>query len=128
VFGRAARQETVTEGYFSDRWRIWRGGKLIYADNFRLEGPIDALLRKRSVANGHRAIATFVHVAPDAASRLEAARTFLDSSSDCEVAASAWNGLLAVRFCAVTIDALRRAAIRFLIGFRGAPMPRVWLS
>ena len=128
VFGRAARQENVTEGYFSDRWRIRRGGKLVYADNFKLDGPIDALLRKRSVANGHRAIATFVHVAPDAVSRLEAARALLERASDCEMAASAWNGLLAVRFCAVTIDALRWAASPFLIGFRGAPLPRVWLS
>ncbi len=128
VFGRAARREAVIEGYFSDRWRIWRGGKLVYADNFKLGGPIDALLRKRSVAKGHRVIATFVHVAPDGVSRLEAARALLECTSDCEMAASAWNGLLAVRFCAVTIDGLRRAASRFLIGFRGAPLPRVWLS
>ncbi len=64
----------------------------------------------------------------DAEARLEEARQSLVSSDECEAAASAWNGMLAVRFCAVGIEALRRSACRFLLSFRHAPLPRVWLS
>jgi urease accessory protein len=128
VFGRAARAETISAGLFVDRWKIRRAGRLVYADTLKLEGPISRLLQKPTVANGARAVATFLHIAPDAESRLDNARALLPGDSGCEAAASAWNGLLAVRFCAVTIEALRVAASRFLVGFRSAPLPRVWLS
>jgi urease accessory protein len=128
VFGRGARAERLTSGFFEDRWRIRRGGRLVYADTLRLEGPIADLLQKPSVGNGARALATLIHVAPDAEARLEDARECLAAIGGCEAAASAWNGLLAVRFCAVTVEALRAAAIPFLLAFRGEPLPRVWLS
>ncbi len=128
VFGRAARAERMADGLFEDRWRIRRGGRLVYADTLRLEGPIGDLLQKPSVGNGARALATLIHVAPDAEARLDAARDHLASGNGCEAAASAWNGLLAVRFCAVTVEALRAAAVPFLLAFRGEPLPRVWLS
>ena len=39
VFGRAAMGETVTRRRcFADRWRVRRGGRLIFAENFRLDG------------------------------------------------------------------------------------------
>jgi len=128
VFGRAARMESIADGLFADRWRIRRGSRLVYADTLRLSGPIADLLRKPSVGNGARAFATLIHVAPDAEARLEAAREQLASGNGCDAAASAWNGLLAVRFCAVSIEALRAALCPFLLAFRGEPLPRVWLS
>ncbi len=128
VFGRGAREERMTDGFFEDRWRVRRGGRLVYADRLRLEGPIADLLQKPSVGNGARALATLIHVAPDAEARLEDARECLAPVNGCEAAASAWNGLFAVRFCAVTVEALRAAAIPFLLAFRGEPLPRVWLS
>lgn len=128
VFGREARAEVIADGLFIDRWRIRRGLRLVYADALRLDGPIADLLRKPSVGNGARAFATLIHVAPDAEARLEAAREQLTSGNGCDAAASAWNGLLAVRFCAVSIKALRAAICPFLVAFRGEPLPRVWLS
>jgi urease accessory protein len=128
VFGRAARQERIADGFFEDRWRIRRGGRLVYADTLRLSGPIADLLAKPSVGNGAVALATFLYVAPDAEARLEEARQSLPTESHCDAAASAWNGLMAVRFCAVSIEALRNSASRFLLAFRHAPLPRVWLS
>jgi len=128
VFGREARAEHIADGLFEDRWRIRRGGRLVYADSLRLDGPIADLLRKPGVGKGARAFATLIHVAPDAEARLDFVREHLASSQDCDAAASAWNGLLAVRFCAMTIEALRNAAISFLLAFRGGPLPRVWLS
>ncbi|MBM6593302.1 urease accessory protein UreD [Microvirga pudoricolor] len=128
VFGRAARREVITDGLFEDRWRIQRGGRLIYADTLKLSGPISELLARPSVAGGRHALATFLHVAPDAEARLEEARQYLVSTDECEAAASAWNGMLAVRFCAAGVEALRRSACPFLVSFRHAPLPRVWLS
>ncbi len=128
VFGREARNERIETGLFEDRWRIRRGGRLVYADTLRLAGPIADLLQKPSVGRGARSFATLVHVAPDAEARLEAVREMLVSTDRCEAAASAWNGMLAVRFCAESIEALRASACRFLLAFRGEPLPRVWLS
>ncbi|MGO4524264.1 urease accessory protein UreD [Microvirga sp. 2MCAF35] len=128
VFGREARAERIMDGLFEDRWRIRRGGRLIYADTLRIDGPIGDLLRKPAVGNGARAFATLIHVAPDAEAWLDLVREHLSSIGGCDAAASAWNGLLAVRFCALKIEALRAAAIPFLLAFRGEPLPRVWLS
>jgi urease accessory protein len=128
VFGREARAEQIADGLFEDRWRIRRAGRLVYADTLRLDGPIADLLQKPSVGKGARAFATLIHVATDAEARLDAARELLSSTRGCDVAASAWNGLLAVRFCAMTIEALRNAALPFLLAFRREPLPRVWLS
>jgi urease accessory protein len=43
-------------------------------------------------------------------------------------AASAWNGLLVVRFVADAARDMRRAMIRVMQGLSGASMPRVWSS
>lgn len=128
VFGREARAERIVNGLFIDRWRIHRGSRLVYADTLRLDGRIADLLQKPSVGNGARALATLIYVAPDAEARLELAREQLSFGQGCDAAASAWNGLLAVRFCAVSIEALRAAVCPFLLTFRGEPLPRVWLS
>ncbi len=128
VFGRGARAERIADGLFVDHWRIRRGSRLVYADTLRLDGPIADLLQKPSIGNGARALATLIHLAPDAEARLESVREQLVPDHGCDAAASAWNGLLAVRFCAVTIEALRAAICPFLLAFRGEPLPRVWLS
>lgn len=127
VFGRAAKGEIVETGLFEDRWRICRGGRLIYADTLKLDGPIAALLERPAIAKGARALATFLHIAPDAETRLDEARDLL-ADAPCTAVASSWCGLLAVRFLAPEIAALRTAAINFLTRFRGAPLPRVWHS
>ena len=126
VFGRSAFGEEVARGFFEDRWRIRRAGRLVYADSLRLSGPIARLLDRPAVAAGARALATLVYVAPDAEARLEEAREAL-SGSACVSGCSAWNGLLAVRFLAHDAAALRATAIRFIEAFRG-PLPRVWRS
>ncbi|MBO1903323.1 urease accessory protein UreD [Microvirga sp. 3-52] len=128
VFGREARAEHIAKGLFEDCWRIRRGGRLVYADTLRLGGSIADLLQKPSVGKGARAFATLIHVAPDAEARLETVRESISSINGCDAAASAWNGLLAVRFCAMKVEALRAAAVPFLLAFRREPLPRVWLS
>src|SRR3546814_14403206 len=40
VLGRAAMDEVVARGTLVDRWRIWRDGRLTYADALKLAGPL----------------------------------------------------------------------------------------
>jgi urease accessory protein len=127
VFGRTARGEQVEEGFFEDRWRVRRNGRLVFAETLRLDGPVATLLKRQAVAGGARALATLLYVAPDAEARLDEVRSLLESSAGM-AGASAWNGLLAVRFLARDGAELRRDAARFLEGFRGCALPRVWQS
>src|SRR6516164_7459373 len=57
VFGRSAMGEAVEEGSLIDRWRIRRGGQLVFAENVRLDGAIARTLSRPAVANGGVAIA-----------------------------------------------------------------------
>ena len=125
VFGRTAMGEAMASGRFQDRWRIRRAGKLVFADHVTLDGPVADILARPALGGGARSVATFLHIAPDAESRLDAAREAL-ALSLCECGASAWNGMLVARFAADDSAALRVSAARFLSGFRGKALPRVW--
>ncbi|OAS15303.1 urease accessory protein UreD [Methylobacterium platani] len=130
VFGRAARGEVMRDGALTDSWRLRRAGRLAYADTFRLEADIADTLAKRAVAGGARAMATLLHLAPDAESRLDQVRELI-ATAGCEglaveAGASAWNGMLSLRLLGAEIGPLRLAAARILEGFRGRPLPRVW--
>ena len=125
VFGRAAFGEHLTEGIYEDRWRVRRAGRLVYADTLRLAGTIAERLRAPTVAAGARALATILYVAPDAEARIEETRVCLEGAAS-ECGASAWNGLLCIRFLAADVETLRRDAARFMTLFRGRPLPRVW--
>lgn len=127
VLGRLAHGDAMGEGHLEDHWRVRRAGRLVYADALRLSGPIGALLARPAVAAGNRALGTLLYVAPDAEGRLEEARALLDGAG-CAAGASARNGLLAVRWLSPDIATLRRATGSFLMGFRGAPLPRVWAT
>ena len=131
MLGRLAHGDAMGEGHLEDHWRIRRAGGLIFADAFRLSGPIGGLLERPAVAAGARALATLLYIAPDAEARLEEARALMENvpmSVPCEAGASAWNGILAVRWLAPDIGTLRRAATSFLMAFRKAPLPRVWAT
>ncbi|GGE30220.1 urease accessory protein UreD [Agaricicola taiwanensis] len=126
VFGRAAfAEEQVTTGHFEDRWRIRRGGRLLYADTLRFTGPISEWLARPSVAAGAKAMATVLYVAPDAEGRLEETRAILEQAAPA-AAATAWNGMLIARFLSPTIAELRRHVVHFVTRLRSQSMPRVW--
>jgi urease accessory protein len=125
VFGRAAHAEQVEEGFFEDRWRIRRDGRLIFAEALRLSGDIHNRLSLPTVANGARAIAMLLYIAPDAMARVDQAREFLEGAAG-ECGAGAWNGILGLRFLAPDIETLRRDAARVLTGLAARPLPRVW--
>lgn len=125
VFGRTAMGETMRTGSFVDRWRLRRGGRLVFAENVRLEGDIHARLAKRAVGNGAVAIGTALIVPGDEA-LVERLREATDGFGG-EVGISSWNGFAMARFCAQ--DAARlRADMMAVLGRSGAMLPRMWLN
>jgi urease accessory protein len=126
VFGRAAMGELVQRGEISDTIRVRRGGRLVLHDAIRLSGAVDATLARPAVARGANAVATILHIAPNAPARLEEIRESL-ANTPAECGASAWDGMLVARILAESSAALRTAVIAGLEILRdGRPLPRVW--
>ncbi|MGP0060856.1 MAG: urease accessory protein UreD [Beijerinckiaceae bacterium] len=127
VFGRLARGETSTSGALHDSWRIRRAGKLIFAEETRIEGEIGARLDRPAIGRGARAAALLVYVGLDAEARLADVRGELAPFADrVEAGASAFNGMLMARLTAVSPDALQAAILAALIPLRGRTPRRVW--
>jgi urease accessory protein len=123
VFGRAAMGEVVERASLRDVIEVRRGGRLLLHDAIRLNGEVAATLQRSAIADGARAVATVVHVAPDAEAALDSVRA---ASPKCN--ASAWDGMLIVRMLAADSASLRAAVIAVLAVLReGRPLPRVWL-
>jgi urease accessory protein len=126
VFGRAAMGERMSQGEFIDRWRLRRGGKLVFAETVRLDGDIGAKLERPAVAKGGAAIATALIVPGDEAV-VERIREAADSFGG-EVGISAWNGFAMARFCAQDAAALRADMMTVLGRASPSPLPRLWLN
>ena len=124
VFGRSGMGEAVEEGALSDRWRIRRDGRLIYAESVRLDGAIAQRLARTAVAKGGIAVAT-VLIAPGDDAVVGAVRALDDLAG--EVGASAWDGIAAVRLCASDGAALRHDLVRVMTAVRGS-RPRIWTN
>ena len=123
VFGRTAMGETVEQGACTDRWRVRRDGRLIFAETVQLDGAIERLLAEPAVANGGLAIATVLAVPGDEA-QVERVR----AQAFCgEVGISAWNGLAVSRLCAKDGATLRRDLAAVVTAF-GGTLPRLWLN
>jgi urease accessory protein len=126
VFGRAAMSERMERGEFVDRWRLRRGGRLVFAETIRLDGDIGAKLARPAVAKGGAAIATALIVPGDEAV-VERIRKAADSFGG-EVGISAWNGFAMARFCAQDAAALRADMMTVLGRASPTALPRLWLN
>src|SRR5215468_2164870 len=126
VFGRAAMGERMESGEFVDRWRLRRGGRLVFAETVRLDGDIGAKLAMSAVAKGGVAIGTALIVPGDEAV-VERIREAADSFGG-EVGISAWNGFAMARFCAQDAARLRADMIAVLGRASTSPLPRLWLN
>jgi len=126
VLGRAAMGETVSHASLRDRWKIFRDGRLVYADAQRLIGPVDQLMDRAAIGAGARAMGVLIHVALGATAALGAVRDAMAGARG-RVAASAWNGLLVARFLAPEGQTLKHDVAPVLAALRGGrPLPRVW--
>jgi urease accessory protein len=126
VFGRAAMGETMREGGIADRWRVRRDGRLIFAENFRLDGAISARLSEAAVAGGRTALSTVLMVPGDDAA-CEAVRAGSGAFRG-EVGVSAWNGLALARLAAHDGAALRHDLVVLLSALGRRALPRIWLN
>jgi len=126
VFGRAAMGERMLEGEFVDRWRLRRGGRLVFAENIRLDGDIGEKLSSPAIAKGGVAIGTALIVPGDEA-LVERIRELSESFRG-EVGISAWNGFAMARFCAQDAARLRADMMAVLGRASGSALPRLWLN
>jgi len=126
VFGRSAMGEAVNEGKLSDRWRVRRDGKLLFAETLNLEGAIAQQLAEKAVAGGGVAIATLLVIPGDdtVAAKLRA----LEDRFSGEVGVSAWNGIAIARFCARDGACLRCDLVMVLNALDLGTLPRLWSS
>jgi urease accessory protein len=126
VFGRAAMGEKMLHGEFVDRWRLRRGGRLVFAETVRLVGDIGEKLARPVVANGGVAIGTALIVPGDEAV-VERIREASESFGG-EVGISCWNGFAMARFCAQDAARLRADMMAVLGRAGGVALPRLWLN
>jgi urease accessory protein len=123
VLGRTAMGETVRRGALRDRWRIRREGRLIFADDLRLEGPVADIAVLAPTLAGGKAFAALLLVADDAERFLAPVRAAIGSAGG----ASAFDGKLFARIVADDGLSLRRALLPAIERLRdGEPCPRVW--
>jgi urease accessory protein len=125
VFGRSAMGERMLHGEFVDRWRMRRGGRLVFAETVRLDGDVGEKLTRPAIAKGGVAIGTALIVPGDAA-LVERIRELSESLGG-EVGISAWNGFAMARFCAQDAARLRADMMAVLGRASGSALPRLWL-
>ncbi len=125
VFGRAAMGEVIREGAWTDRWRLRMGGKLVFAENVRLDEAIADKLAQAAATAGGIALAT-VLVAPGGDDTLAAVRALEDQFTG-EVGISAWNGIAVARLVARDGAMLRHDLIALLAAL-SIGVPRLWLQ
>lgn len=120
VFGRTEMGERDIAPRFHDRWRINRAGRLVYADDFRVE---KAIPDSPAGLDAARAFATILLIAPDAEKHLQATREALGDRAG----VSTWHGKLVARLLAPDGFNLRKRlipAVRWLLP--EGEVPRIW--
>ncbi len=126
VFGRSAMGETVHEGSVIDRWRVRRDGRLVFAENFRLDGPVTGRLNEAAVAGGCTAIGTVLMVPGDDVAAAAVRSAYAQFRG--EVGISAWNGVALARLAAGDGAALRHDLVALLSALGHRALPRIWLN
>lgn len=127
VFGRLAMGESRIDANVRDSWRVRRGGRLVFADETRIEHA-GAVLGRKATGAGARALSTIIASAPDIEARLSDLRAAIDAArSTVEGGASAFDGLIVVRLLAASPNRLRAALIASIVAL-GGRKPRLWPS
>ncbi len=130
VLGRRAMGEPVRQISFADRWRIVQSGKVVHADNIKLEGSIEALLQKPAALNGAASFATLVICLPE--SQTDQADLTLAQIQAALPRDSYWSAnqigtKIVARFVAQDMYQLRQRLVPVLYAARQQrPLPKVW--
>jgi urease accessory protein len=130
TFGRIAMGEHSIDASIRDSWRIRREGRLVFAEELRLDRA-GAVLDRPAVGNGARAIASILIAAPDAQARLDKIRAALDEAcaqgdEPLDAGATAFDGVVLARLASPSPTRLRAAVVAVMMALRGRAAPRVW--
>jgi len=124
LLGREAMGEAARKAHLRDRWRIYRDGKLVHAEETRLAGE-EFEREGISLLAGNNAFATILAIGPNAEEKLTALRSILGPSV--HAAASAIGERLVLRVVAPSGLMLRRTIIPAIALLSGAgALPRLW--
>ena len=130
ILGRKAMGETVQQAAFHDRWRIRRNGRLLHAEDLRLEGDIVGRTGRKTATQGNLAMATVLLVHRDAADMVEAVRRLLGPLAGASAIRSSTGDRLVVRIVAADGFELRRQLIpvidRCNQKLSGSRLPKIW--
>jgi len=126
IFGRSAMGEKVQNGYFFDRWRVRRDGRLLFADGLRFDGAVAARLAEPAISHDNIALATVLMV-PGEEAQATAVRA-ISGQFIGEVGASAWGGLMLMRLCAPDGAVLRHDLAAALSVLGRTALPQLWLT
>jgi urease accessory protein len=131
LLGRQAMGEELSTAVLRDRWRIRRGGRLVFAEETAAGGNAAGwpALRQGKALLGETATAsaTIVRAAPGADKRLDAVRSIMESTG-IDGGASAFDGLLVMRMVAPSGLALRKTLLQLLEQCIETRLPRVWMT
>lgn len=134
IFGRAAMGEIVSQGRLREKWQIRIDDRLMFADAFSLEGNIDQLLTKKSVANGALAISTLIYKGPDMSEMRDRVNEMV-AQSEAIGGATCVGPIMVVRLFAPNSQLLRNVSAAIVDAFLACVvhtgsthslLPRVW--
>jgi urease accessory protein len=130
TFGRIAMGEDRIDADLRDSWRVRREGRLVFAEELRLDRA-GATLDRPAVGRGARAIASILIMAPDAQAQLDKIRAALDSACQdgderLEAGATAFDELALARLASPSPARLRAGVAQTMMALRGRAAPRVW--
>lgn len=127
MLGRAAMGESIENCLFKDRWRIRKNGKLIFADDIKLDGTIADIERSTALLNGNKCFATLIYVGNDDDDQLnKLVGQLRKKTSSGQMEFSAFGGKMIARFAAQDTYELRKILIPVLKQLRAADVPKVW--
>lgn len=128
VFGRSAMGERLDRAFLRDRWRLRRDGRLVFADDLRLEGPVEMLLARKAIGDAARACATLIVAGPGLVDQRDSVRALLAQDEMVEGGAGIVGDVLVARLVSPRADDLRRVLVMLLRQVTGRALPRTWSS
>ncbi|WP_300035443.1 urease accessory protein UreD [uncultured Roseobacter sp.] len=123
LFGRQAMGEDVRQLYFSDRINVRREGTPVFRDGLHFDGDAAAELDKPAVADGARAMASLLWIAPGAGGALGATRDIIGHAGGASLPAP---DILVCRLLAQDGFELRQKLVPLLDHLTQNNLPRCW--
>lgn len=125
VFGRVAMGEQVATLHLRDRWRVRVDGRLVFAEDARIDGDASAALAAPSGGGGAVGFATGLHVGPDLSAARDDLRA-LPVGDDLRVGVGLLRGALVFRLVARDPSAMRAWIAAAYARLTAFPPPIAW--